>query len=260
MIVVLVLLLLPMAVVIPSAFGSTTQVQFPPKGFTVDWFREVLGSEFWRSAFYKSVRVGLATAVLATGLGLALARFGTTLKSRSLRASLQVAVLTPVVVPVILLAIGTFDVQTRLGLLGSDVGLVLAHSVICLPLTFLITANALARVDPSLEEAAWSVGVRPLRAFWTITMPVIRPAVMSSLLIAFMTSWDEAVIALLQVGLDKTLPVNFYSMIRSGVSPAVAAVAVLLMVPVFVGMTIVAISSLRQARSAAAGADEEPAG
>ena len=97
------------------------------------------------------------------------------------------------------------------------------------------------------------MGVRPFRAFWTITMPAIRPAVMSSLLISFMTSWDEAVIALFQTGLDKTMPVNFYSLIRSGVTPAVAAVAVLLMVPVFIGVVAVAVSSARRSRTAPAG-------
>ena len=244
--VVLVLLLLPLAIVIPAAFGETSQLRFPPKGFTFTWFEYVIESGTWRSALYKSLRVGVGTALVATALGLALARFGTGLRSQTRRAALQVLVLSPLIVPVILLAIGIFDVQVKLGLIESDIGLMVAHAVVCLPLTFLILANALSGLDPSLEEAAWSMGVRPARAFWTITMPAITPAVASSLLVSFLASWDEAVIALFQTGLDKTMPVTFYSLLRSGVTPAVAAMAVLLMAPVLVGVLVWGVTAARR--------------
>jgi putative spermidine/putrescine transport system permease protein len=242
---VLALLLLPLVVVIPAAFGETSQLRFPPKGFTLEWFDYVVDSATWRAALYKSLRVGVVAALLSTALGLSLARFGTTRRSSLQRGALQVIVLSPLIVPVILLAIGIFDVQVRLGLLGSEIGLVIAHAVLCLPLTFLILANALSGIDTDLEEAAWSMGVRPARAFWTITMPAITPAVVSALLASFLASWDEAVIALFQVGLDKTMPVTFYSLLRSGVTPAVAAMAVLLMAPVLIGVMVWGVGSLR---------------
>jgi putative spermidine/putrescine transport system permease protein len=255
MAVVLLLLLLPLVVVIPAAFSDTTQLRFPPQGFTIRWFERVVGGDAWRSAFYKSLRVAALTAVVTTALGLSVARFGTTTRSSVLRGCLQVVVFAPLIVPVILLAIGIFDVQLTLGLIGSELGLVSAHAALCLPFVFLILANALAGTDASLEEAAWSMGVSRTRAFWTITMPAITPAVLSALLISFLASWDEAVVALFQVGLDKTLPVLFFSLLQSGVNPGVAAMAVLLMTPVLVGVAVWAVVSARRQTPAFVGPD-----
>lgn len=249
---VLCLLLLPLIVVIPSAFGETFQIRFPPVGFTFRWFHEVLTNPLWTSAVFKSLRVGVLTAMVATALGLALARIGTQLKSGSARAAVQSLAIAPVIAPVILLAIGIFDVQTHLKLIGSEFGLIIGHAIICLPLTFLILANALRTSDPSLEHAAWTLGVGPIRAFWTIVIPNIVPAILGAALISFATSWDEAVISLFQVGLEKTLPVTIYSFLKSGVTPAVAAIADIVMLPIFLGAaSMYAIGAIRSSRRAA---------
>jgi putative spermidine/putrescine transport system permease protein len=232
---VMIILISPLLVVIPTAFSETTQIRFPPVGFTWKWFVEVLTSPTWIDAFMKSIRVGLITAVVATLCGLALARAGTRIGSKFWQGVIQVVVITPLIVPVILLAIGIFDVQGRLGLLGTDAGLVLAHALLCVPLTFLVLANALSFVDVSMEQAAWTMGAGATRTFWTVIIPSIVPALVGSLVISFVTSWDEAVIAMFQTELDKSLPVAIYSLLRSGITPAVSAVATLVTVPVFLG-------------------------
>jgi putative spermidine/putrescine transport system permease protein len=246
--VVLVILILPLLVVIPTAFNEGVLIRFPPKGFSWKWFEEVLTSEQWLGSFFKSVRIGLMTAVVAMLAGLALARVGTRIGSSFWRMAIQVAAISPLIVPVILLAIGVFDVQNRIALLGTDLGLVLAHAVLCLPLTFLVMANGLAFIDISLEQAAWTMGASRARAFWTVVVPSLLPAVVGSLVISFVTSWDETVLALFQTGLDKTLPVTIYSFLKSGITPAVSAVATLVTVPVLLGSVILGARALRRTR------------
>lgn len=244
---VMIILILPLLIVIPTAFTETTQIRFPPVGFTWKWFAEVVTSDTWVEAFLKSVRVGLATAVLSTLSGLALARAGARMGSGFWQGVIQVIAIAPLIVPVILLAIGIFDVQGRLGLIGTDAGLVLAHAVLCVPLTFLVLANALSFVDISMEQASWTMGAGNIRAFWSIVVPNIIPAVIGSLIISFVTSWDEAVIAMFQTSFDKTLPVTIYSLLRSGITPAVSAVAAIVTAPVLVGALIYGIRSARKA-------------
>jgi putative spermidine/putrescine transport system permease protein len=165
-----------------------------------------------------------------------------------LKSAIQVGAIMPLIVPVILLGIGIYDVQGRLGLIGSDIGLVIAHSVLCLPLVFLVLANALAAVDVSLEQAAWTMGASNGRAFWNVVVPIIMPALVGAFLISFVTSWDEAVLAMFQTGLDKTLPVTIYSFLKSGITPAVSAVATVVITPVLIGSIIIAVKSFTSSR------------
>jgi len=163
-----------------------------------------------------------------------------------LQAVIQAAAIAPLIVPVILLAIGIFDIQGRLGLIGTDVGLILAHTLLCVPLTFLIFANALAFVDLSIEQASWTMGAGHIRTFWRIVVPGMMPSVIGSFLISFVTSWDEAVIAMFQTELDKTLPVTIYSLLKSGITPAVSAVATIITAPVLIGAIFFGLRALRK--------------
>jgi putative spermidine/putrescine transport system permease protein len=244
--VVMIILISPLLVVMPTAFTETTQIRFPPVGFTGKWFAEVLTSSMWIEAFLKSIRVALATGVLAGLVGLALARAASRTGSRLLQGLIQAAAIAPLIVPVILLAIGVFDVQGKLGLIGTDAGLIFAHTLLCVPLTFLIFSNALSFVDISIEQASWTMGAGNIRTFWSIVIPGIMPSVVGAFLISFVSSWDEAVIAMFQTGLDKTLPVTIYSFLRSGITPAVSAVATLITLPVLVGGIVFGIRALRK--------------
>jgi putative spermidine/putrescine transport system permease protein len=188
----------------------------------------VLENPIWTDSIAKSAWVASGTAVLSTLAGLALARVFVGLRSHTTRSVLQSLIYAPLVVPVILLAIGIYDVEARLQLLGTTHGLILAHAVIAFPLAFAVLSNALSNVDPAIEPAAWTLGASRRRAFWSTVMPNIVPGLIGALLITFVTSWDEAVIALFQTGLDKTLPVTIFSFLKPGVTPAVAAVATML--------------------------------
>jgi putative spermidine/putrescine transport system permease protein len=240
----LLILILPLVVVMPTAFTETTMIRFPPVGFTMRWFEEVLTSDIWIGAFLKSVRVGIITASIAIICGLAVARVQTKTRSVLLKLIIQIIAISPLIIPIVLLGIGIFDVQGRLGLIGTDFGLVIAHAVLCLPLTFLVLVNALQAIDGALEEAAWTMGASSLRTLQSVVFPMILPALVGAFGVSFVTSWDEVVIALLQSGLEKTLPVTIYSHLRSGITPVVPAIAMIVTLPVLLGAMFVGMRSI----------------
>jgi putative spermidine/putrescine transport system permease protein len=230
------LLLVPLLIVIPTSFETQTIVGWPPKGFTVDWYAQVLSDPLWASAAGKSLRVGGLAMVLSVALGFAAARAMLRMRSKSARSVFTGLIYAPLVVPVILLAIGTFDTQAEIGLLGTSFGLAAAHAVIALPFTFTIFLIALSGFDQRLEQAAWSLGAARSTTLKRIVVPIILPSALGACLLAFVTSWDEATVAIFQsTGQSVTLPAAFFSQLRSGMQPTIAAIGTLLIAVVVVG-------------------------
>ena len=250
-ILVMAFLFAPIAFVFPLSWGVDATIAWPPRGFTLDWYQIALTDPVWTAALQKSVTVGLAVAVLCVVLAILIARWVRTLDSRPrLQSALVTVVYLPMVVPVILLAIGTFDVQNRIALLGTWWGLVLVETILALPFTYLVVAAALNNVDPSLERAAWTMGASRAYALRKVVIPTVIPAIIGAALLAFISSWDEAVVALFQTSFDKTLPVNFYASLKSGSSPVIAAIGAMLMLLVLLlGAAFVAIQALRSRRA-----------
>jgi len=234
----LLLLLLPVALVPPMSIGTTGNVFFPPKGFTLHWYAQVFDGATWTAPLLKSLEVAAAVAVISTGLGLALARVVVGLRSRTLRSVITAAAFAPLITPVILLAIGEYDVQVRTGLAGTSFGLIMAHVVIAFPVAFAVLSNALSNVDASLEPAAWTLGASRTAAFWSIVVRSIIPSVAGAFVLSFMVSWDEVVIALFQTGFEKTLPVTIFAYLQAGIVPTVPAIATMLIGVVVIGFTL----------------------
>jgi putative spermidine/putrescine transport system permease protein len=241
----LVILLVPLVIVIPISFEKSQVITFPPQGFTFSWYHVVLSQPMWTSAIWKSTRVGLTVAVIATALGLGLARLLQGWRSARAVTAIQTVVYAPLVVPIILLAIGIFDVETRLSLNGAFWGLVLPHVVMALPFTFVTCTAAIAGLDPVLEEAAWTLGVSRTRAFYSVVLRPIVPSIIGAMFLGFIISWDDVVIALFQTGQQPTLPVTIFSFLQSGVQPSVAAIATLLIALVVVGMAAMQLTNRR---------------
>lgn len=226
-------LFVPIFFVFPLSWGTDSTIVWPPRGFTWSWYNEALSDPVWAAALRKSLSVALAVAALSLGTAVFLARWVRSLAPTSPARSLIVGLIyLPAVSPVILLGIGTLDVQGRLGLLGSWWGLVLVQTILALPFTYLVVAAALANVDPTLERAAWTMGASRLRAWRKVILPTVIPALAGAGLLAFISAWDEAVVALFQTGFEKTLPVNFYASVKSGASPVIAAIGVMLMLSI----------------------------
>lgn len=224
----LLVLIVPLVVAVGSSVNTTPLILFPPHGFTLKWYAAVFQDPIWVGAIGKSVGVAAATATLTVALSLSFGRLIVRSKSQALKSWLMAIAYSPLVVPLILLSVGNFDVQIKLGLVGTWWGLIFIHSVIAFPFGVAIVTGALGAVDPDYERAAWTLGEGPLKAFWHVVILGMIPSLIGAWLVCFLVSWDEVVIALFQTGFRKTLPVVIYSYLRSGIVPTVPAVATML--------------------------------
>lgn len=243
-------LLLPLLIVFPVSITPGDFVEFPPTGFSLRWYEEFVTDPFWTTATTKSlftaVAVGLLSVLIALGCAVGIKR----VSSAWGRTALQALIFAPIVVPAILTAIAIFDVQARIQLLGTTLGLVLAHAVLALPYSFVVVQSALAATDQSLEEAAWTLGASKLRGFVKVTLRIIVPSLVGAFALAFVTSWDEVVVALFQTGINKTLPVVIFASLSSGAPPTVAAIGALIFIAVVVFTVVPMVLQERRLRRA----------
>jgi ABC-type spermidine/putrescine transport system permease subunit II len=239
----------PTVIIVATSFTSGLLVQFPPDGFSLDWYHEVLGDPRWTEALGNSLSVGLIAAVLATVVGTLLALGAA--RGRGIPASLITAVaLMPLVVPLVIIAIGFYIVYVRIGLVGNVVGLGIAHAVLGLPFVFLNVLAQLRALDPRLEDAARICGAGGIRTFLLVTLPLISGGALVGALLAFISSWDEVVVAIFMTGPGfRTVPVEMFGQLREGVQPSTSAIAsVVTLVSLLLLAGIAAASALRRAR------------
>jgi putative spermidine/putrescine transport system permease protein len=243
-------LLLPIAAIVPLSFSSGSLLVYPLPGWSLRWYQEVLTSPVWMRGLANSLAIGAAATALAVVLGtlgsLGLAR------SRSAWAGLvKGMLLAPMIVPVILIAVASYFFLAPLDLTNTYAGLVVAHTVIAVPFVVIPVLAALDAMDANLLRAAAACGATPVQAFFRVTLPVIRPAVASGALFAFAASFDDVVIALLLAGASqRTLPQEMFSGLRDTITPAMLAVATVMIAVstlLFVGVQRVQRAA-RQAR------------
>lgn len=229
-VVIVIYLLAPTAIVIPLSVSTTQTMRFPPQGFTLAWYGKMLTDESWSAHLVTSIQVGLGTALMATVIGTSAAvgivrgRF----PGKQLISGLIVA---PQIVPLVIIAIGMYGFFTSLRITGSYVALVAAHTVLALPFVVVNVAASLTTVDPNLELAARSLGAGRWAAFSRITMRLITPGIAAGAIFAFITSWDDVVVALfLTTPQFRTLPVEMWQQLRQQIDPTVAAVSSTLLI------------------------------
>ncbi|WP_137391106.1 ABC transporter permease [Rhodoligotrophos defluvii] len=243
---IMMFLLLPTLLVVPMSFSDSSFLGFPPPGWSTRWYEHYWNSTEWTSATWVSLRVALVTVLVATPLG-TLAAYGLHMSRGPLATAIFFALATPLVVPVIFIAIGVFYLYSRLNLLYTTTGLVIAHSTLALPFVMALVASGLKSFDENQEKAARSLGAPRWRAFLTITLPQIRFSVISAALLAFLTSFDEVIIALLiSGGLNETLTRRMFTTLRDQIDPTIAAISTIL-----IGISIgcVLLSQALQAKS-----------
>ena len=229
-----VFLLLPIGLIVALSFGSSRYLQFPPPAWTLKWYAALFDDPGWLASFVTSLEIALVVAVLSTLIGL-MASFGLTRGNFPGREALRALFLTPMVLPVVVLAVGLYAFFLRLHLNGTFIGFVIAHMVVALPFAIISICNALERFDKSIEDAAVLCGASPLEAKLRVTVPAIRLGLFGAAIFSFLASWDEVVIAIFMASPDlQTLPVRIFSTLRQDLSPVIAAVSTLL-----VGLTIV---------------------
>lgn len=230
-VVVAVWLIAPTLVVIPLSFTGKASFVFPPDSWSLQWYESFFTSREWTSALMNSLLIGLLVALVATVLGL-LASLGLrALVQKRLASSLRIGLLAPMVVPGIVVAIGIYAIFLKLGLVGTVLGFVLAHTVLALPFTVIAITAGFAGFDDRLELAALSLGANRIETFFKVTLPNIVPGMVSGALFAFVTSFDEVVLSLfIKSPYLNTLPVLMYSSVTRDTDPTLAAAATVILV------------------------------
>jgi putative spermidine/putrescine transport system permease protein len=224
---VLAFLALPILVVVVLSFSSASYLTFPPPGLGVRWYRAYLGSRDWLDSTWLSIIVAGCVVALATVLG-TLAALGLRHLSGALRAAVGALVLSPLIVPGIVISIGIYYVFAAYRLVGTPAGLVLAHTCLAVPFVVTSVSVSLAGLDRRLEQAALNLGATPWGTFRQITLPLILPGVLVGALFAFIASFDELIIALFLSGSGAiTLPRRMWDDLRFAIDPTIAAVSTL---------------------------------
>jgi putative spermidine/putrescine transport system permease protein len=215
---------------VPMSFSDSQYLEFPPETWSLRWYDGYFGSPEWRAATATSLLAALLTMLVATPLGV-MAAYGLAASRLAFGRLVFVLLVTPMMVPLILIAIGAFYAYVRLGILYTITGLVLAHALLALPLVLIVTAAALKSYDMNQELAARSLGASRLTAFFTVTLPQIRFAVVTSALLAFLTSFDEVVVAMFVSGGDNaTLTRNMFNALRDQIDPTIASISTIMIV------------------------------
>jgi putative spermidine/putrescine transport system permease protein len=220
---ILLFLALPIVVVMVVSFSSATYLTFPPPAFGIRWYAFYFTSDDWLRSTWLSFWVAACVVVLATFLG-TLAAVGIGRLPGALRVLASGLIVSPLIVP----AIGIYYAFARYGLVGTPVGLVVAHTCLAVPFVFISVSASLAGIDPRLQQAALSLGATPSGTFFQITLPLIRPGVLAGALFAFVTSFDELIVALFISGSGAvTLPRRMWDDVLYQIEPTIAAVSTL---------------------------------
>lgn len=231
-ILVVIFLILPIFIVIPISFSSAHFLTFPPPGFSMQWYNHFFSNSEWTEALIKSLEVGALTTVLSLVLG-TMTSLGLVKGKIPGKGMLQNIFLMPMVVPTIIIAIAVYGFQSKTGLIGTTLGLVTAHTIMATPFVIVTTLSSLRGIDPNLEYAASSLGANPIRTFFRVTLPVIKPAMAAAALFAFVTSFDELVVTLFISGVNvTTLPKKMWDGVRTQIDPTIAAVSSILIVSI----------------------------
>lgn len=245
-------LLAPIFIVIPLSFTAHESFVFPPTDYSTRWYTRFLTDPGWVNDTYNSVIIALASAAIATVVGTC-AALGARMMPKKVRAVISVAVLIPLMVPGVFLAIADYFTFLELGIVGTYQGFIVANVVLGLPLVFVPVMASLENFDRRLELAASSLGANRWTTFRTVTFPLIVPGLLAGAAFALVSAWDEVLIALFisSPGLT-TLPVRLYVSVANTTDPTLAAVSSITILVVALIVGSVALRRFMQLRSARA--------
>ena len=235
--IVLFLLIVPSLIVIPMSFSDSQYLEFPPKNWSLRWYENYfssgqvgMGFNDWIGATWTSIKVAILTIFVATPIG-TMAAYGLINSGNRVRSILFPVMISPMMIPVILVAIGLFYFYVQFKMVNSILGLVLGHSLVAMPLVLIIVLAALKNYDMNQEKVARSLGASRIRAFFEITLPQIKFSIISASLISFLTSFDEVIISLFVAGGDNsTITRAMFLALRDQIDPTIAAISTILII------------------------------
>ena len=228
--VLLIFLVAPVLAIIPLSFNADAYFSYPMSGFSLRWYEKALNSADWQRAFVNSLGVGLVSTLVATVLG-TLAALGLSQPNFPLRSVIMPLLISPMIIPLIVVGAGFYLVFAPIGLTNSYVGVVLAHAALGTPFVVVTVTASLLSFDRTFVRAANGLGASAWVAFRRITLPLILPGMATGAIFAFATSFDEVVVIMFIAGPDqRTVPLQMWSGIRDAIDPSILAIATLLIV------------------------------
>ena len=234
-------LLLPIVFIGALSFGSSQWLIFPPPGWTTKWYADLFSDPRWLSAAFTSLRIAVIVTVLSVVLGF-LAALGLNRGNFFGRETLRALFLTPMILPVVVLAVALYAFFLKIGLAGTTPGFVLAHLLIALPFSIIAIGNALDGFDKSIEDAAVLCGASPWEARLRVTVPAVSHGLFAAAVFSFLASWDEVVLAIFMASPTlQTLPVKIWTTLRQDLTPVIAAASTLLILFTIVLMVLAAL-------------------
>jgi len=231
-------LMAPLVVVFPISLSSSAYLQFPPPGWSLRWYEAYFADPSWIDATVRSLKVAAATTVFSTLLGTLLA-FSLVRGRYPGKSVVNQISLLPLIVPVIVYSIAVYGWFGQLRLIGHWQAIVLGHTVHAIPFVVIVVSAALRTFDISQEQAAMSLGASRAVAVWRITLPQIRPSLVSAAFLAFISSFDELVVAMFLGGSNMTLPKKMFDNIVNEIDPTIAAVSVVQILLVTLALIVV---------------------
>ena len=244
---VLLYLILPILIIAPMSFSSARFLTFPPPSWSLRWYREYVDNPAWMQATLVTLTVALGTVAIATPLGLAAAYAISQSKLRIMRV-VHGALLLPLVVPIIITAVGIFFIYARIGLIATMTGLVLANVMLGLPYVVISVVAGLQSFDMTQELVARSLGMNRLRSFFAVTLPQIRSSVIAGAIFAFISAMDETIVAIfISGGQYQPLTKRMFTALRDEIDPTIAAISTLMTATSFM---LVLIATTRKKKTA----------
>ena len=226
----LLFIILPVFIIIPLSFAAQKYLEFPPKGLSLQWYVNFFTNYNWTMATWTSFKIAFCVTVLATVLG-TLASFCFVRGNFRGKGVLYGLMLSPMIIPVIILAIALYFFFAKLKLIGSLMGMIFAHTVLAVPFVIVIVTATLQGFDVNLEKAAMNLGANRIKTFFRVTFPLVRTGILSGALFAFLTSFDEVIIAIFISGTTaNTLPKKMWESMTMETDPTITAVATMLIV------------------------------
>jgi putative spermidine/putrescine transport system permease protein len=247
-------LVVPLLVVVPVSFSSGMYLQFPPPGLSLHWYEDYFGDPQWIDATILSLKIALCVVVLAVGIGSLAALVIVRMPFPGI-GLVRLILMTPLIVPSVVVAIAVYSVYVTFHLIGSFLGIVLAHTIVALPFTVVLMVAGFQRVDRRLEEASYTMGASVAWTFRHVTLPILRPSIFAAAIFAFIASWDEIIMVIfIGGGAGTTLPLRMFNDLRTEINPTIAAVSTLLLVFAIVAFATAETVRMRgNARRAARG-------
>jgi len=245
---VLIFLCLPVLIVVPMSFSSSTSLRFPPEGFSMRWYAQVFADPRWVRAMQTSLVLALLSSTLALVLG-GLAAYGLTRGRFAGRMTIQSNFISPLIIPSVITAVALYFALAHIGMLGSFVGLLLGHTLLGVPYVVLIMSVAIRGFDRRIEQVAFTLGASWFTMARRVLIPNLLPSTAAAWIFAFVTSFDEVVITSFIAGTHETVPKRMFNDLVMQVNPSITAIATLL---IGVSLALMALAAaLRRTKLAA---------